>query len=192
MQDLLKEKDINKYIRNMSTELDLLNEELLKKKDISQDEYLEKLTKWLNEIIIKNKLIIGKPSKEKVTRVRQHVYWIDFGFNIGTEFNFPHFCVVIKEFTNTAIVVPISTEKEEDPEWKSARNLFVPIGKIEGLPREKKDCYALVNQIRTVSKQRLSDYYDKSTRKYIHIQLKPDQMKLILDAISQIGSQKIK
>lgn len=155
-----------------------------------KEEYLIKATNWINEIVIKNTIIRKDPKKENVKRIRQSVYWMDFGVNVGTEFNYPHFCVVIKEFGRTAIVVPLSTEKNDNPEWKSAGNLFIKIGKLKDLPGEQKECYALVNQIRTVSKQRLSNY--KHDGKFISITLDADQMKLILDAISSIGSQKIK
>lgn len=155
-----------------------------------KEEYLNSATNWINEMITKNTIIKKQPKKETVKRMRQRVYWMDFGVNIGTEFNYPHFCVVVKEFGRTAIVVPLSSEKEDNPDWKTAGNLFIEIGKLKDLPGEKKDCYALVNQIRTVSKQRLSDYKHKG--KFIPITLDADQMKLILDAIKSIGEQNIK
>lgn len=183
---------------NVQYWLKKIQNELLKFDDISfnseseKQKYIKDLIDWLSEITIKNFLIKRFPKKEKVNRTRQNVYWIDFGFNIGTEFNYPHFCVVIKEFNNTAIVVPISTEKEDDPEWKSAGNLFIPIGILNDLPGDKKPCYALLNQIRTVSKQRLSDYWDKENKKFVSITLEPDQMKKIFDGINSLSTQKIK
>lgn len=153
--------------------------------------FIKELTNWLSELVLKNYFIKKSPSKEKVNRIRQNVYWMDFGFNVGTEFNFPHFCVVIKEFRNTAIVVPLSTEKDDDdPELKSAGNLFIPIGVLNDLPGNKSPCYALVNQIRAVSKQRLSDY--KQYGKFISITLEADQMQKIFDAISSLTTQTIK
>ena len=148
------------------------------------------MTNWIKEIIIKNQIIKVNPKKEEVNRVRQNVYWIDFGFNIGTEFNFPHFCVVIKEFNKTAIVVPISSDKNDDSEYKTAKNLYIPIGKIDGFPEEKRDCYAVISQIRTVSKQRLSDYKYKG--KFIKLHLNADQMKLVFEGIKSLSEQKIK
>lgn len=49
----------------------------------------------------------------------------------------------------------------------------------------------MVNQIRTISKQRLTDYYDNKNSKHIHMMLDENQMKKILDTISQIGKQSI-
>ncbi|MCM3730054.1 type II toxin-antitoxin system PemK/MazF family toxin [Fictibacillus nanhaiensis] len=112
--------------------------------------------------------------------------------NIGSEFNFFHFCVVIKEFDYTAIVVPLSTEKDNDAEWKSAGNLVVPIGIIDDMPKDKKPVYAMVNQIKTVSKQRLSDYYVKEENKHYTMTLDEDQMGVIFQTISTLGKQKIK
>lgn len=138
------------------------------------------LLNWTNEIIVKNKVIhMSKGSsndKENVGRTRGYVYWIDFGVNIGSEFNFPHFGVVLKEFDYTAIVVPISTEKEDDAEWKSPENLIIKIGKLNDLPYEKKDCYAMVSQIRSISKQRLSYYKDRNGKFYNKIKLTSGQL----------------
>lgn len=153
--------------------------------------YIRALKQWLLEKTVKNQMIKSGFKKESVNRPRQRVYWIDFGVNIGCEFSYPHFCVVIKEFNNTAIVVPISSEKDDDPEYKTVGNLFVPIGVLEDLPNDKRPCYALVNQIRSVSKSRLSDYRDVD--KNLHqITLNEKQMKLIFDAVCSIGQQEIK
>lgn len=157
-----------------------------------KDQYVYNLKKWLYSIVERNLKIKRGTSNEKVSRPRQSVYCLDFGVNIGSEFNFFHFCVVIKEFDYTAIIVPLSTEKESDAEWKKAGNLVIPIGEIEDMPKDKKPVYAMVNQIKTVSKQRLTDYFVKEEKKYYPMMLDRDQMKLILDTIKGLGDQEIK
>jgi len=178
------------YLSKIENELKNTKQYLLKflEKDL---DYGFKLAKWVYELAIKNFMIKYNPKKEKVNRLRQRVYWIDFGVNVGSEFNYPHFCVVVKEFDNTAIVVPISTVKEDDPEWKHAGNLVVEIGCLDDLPYEKNPSYAMINQIKTVSKQRLSDYKDNKTGKYVRIELNEHQMQKIFDAINSISMQKI-
>lgn len=156
-----------------------------------RDKYIQLFKEWLLEKTIKSQKIKNGLKKESVNRPRQRVFWIEFGTNIGSEFSFPHFGVVIKEFNCTAIVVPLSTEKEDDPEYKNSGNLFIPIGELEDLPYDRKPCYALVNQIRTISKARMNDYKDKNG-KYHQILLNEKQMKLIFDTIRKLGEQQIK
>ncbi|MDD3901988.1 MAG: type II toxin-antitoxin system PemK/MazF family toxin [Dysgonamonadaceae bacterium] len=157
------------------------------------DKYLE----WISEVATKNRVIhFEKTTKsnevERIGRHRGKVFHMDFGINIGCEFNFPHFCVVIKEFDYTAVIVPLSTIKEDDPEWKSPENLIIEIGAIENLPKEKKTCYALVNQIRTVSKKRL-DYYRDEGIYYKYLKLTSDQLDLIDEQVIKLcGSIYIK
>ncbi|WP_050613368.1 type II toxin-antitoxin system PemK/MazF family toxin [Bacillus testis] len=156
--------------------------------------YGEDLTNWLLEIGIKNKIIHlfknnpPKRDKEMVRRRRSEVYWVDFGVNIGSEFNYPHFCVVIKEFTYHAIVVPISSMKEEEKDWKSVDNLYMEIGPLKDLPEKQTDSYAVVSQIKSVSKQRLSSYKHKG--KFIKMKLTDEQMDKIDQAILDLATKK--
>jgi uncharacterized protein YifN (PemK superfamily) len=89
---------------------------------------------------------------------------------------------VITEFKYNAIVIPISSVKEEEQGWKKTDNQFVEIGQIGGLPNEKPESYAVVSQIRSVSKQRLSDY--KYKKQFLKLKLEPEQMDIIDEAIS--------
>jgi mRNA-degrading endonuclease toxin of MazEF toxin-antitoxin module len=157
---------------------------------LSKDaEYGVKLSKWLAEIAAKNKFIRqseGQKERDQ-SRPRKRICYFDFGVNIGSEFNYPHFAVVVKEFSHTAVIVPISSQKEDDPEWKSVDNLIIPIGIIKDLPREKRPCYAMVNQIRSISKQRLNYFKDNTTGQfYDKLQLSDPQMDLIDEAIKKL------
>ena len=68
---------------------------------------------WFNEIVLKN-IALHKSKKsdevmdqELYRKSRQHVYWINFGRNIGSEFQDYHYAVVLFESKYTAIVVPL-------------------------------------------------------------------------------------
>ena len=54
--------------------------------------------------------------------------------------------MVIRESYFTAIVIPISSVKEDTPEWKISEDLIVEIGCLDNLPEEEKRAsYAMVN-----------------------------------------------
>ncbi|MGN7300328.1 type II toxin-antitoxin system PemK/MazF family toxin [Ferdinandcohnia sp. SAFN-114] len=147
-------------------------------------EYAKKMVEWFHEMGVKNKIIhsfknnVSKPDKEMARRRRSKVYYIDFGVNVGSEFNYPHFCVVVAEFKYTAVVVPLSSVKDADEGgWKNdEENLYIEIGEVEGFPNETKDCYAVVSKIQEVSKQRLSDYRIPGTKQFVPLKLNDTQM----------------
>lgn len=181
--------NIDDNFKNLPLKINEFNKLKFKDKSI----YIHNLKKWLISSVERNLKIKKNNKLEKVNRIRQNVYCIDYGVNIGSEFNYFHFGVVIKEFDYTAIIVPLSTEKENDADWKSASNLIVPIGVIDDMPKDKKPVYAMINQIKTVSKQRLTDYYVKEEKKYYPMTLSPKQMQTILDVITMsIGQQKVR
>jgi len=153
--------------------------------------YDKKYLEWITEVATKNRIIhfektVNNKEVENIGRPRGRVYHIDFGVNIGSEFNYPHFCVVLKEFKYTSIVVPLSTSKEDDPEWKYPENLIIEIGEIENLPKDKKSCYALVNQIKSVSKKRLDYYRDEENNYYKNLKLNNEQLDLIEQQIIKL------
>lgn len=68
----------------------------------------------------KNKYIFNNPkiSVDEVKKLmkyilfkRGNVIWLDFGFNIGSEFGGMHPAVILKNFDNDLFVVPISSKK---------------------------------------------------------------------------------
>ena len=157
------------------------------KKYASDDDYGVNYSKWVHEVTIKNKIIHqnkNSTDKEMARRRRGEVYWIDFGKNIGSEFNNPHFGVVIYESFYTSVVVPISTKKDHLQNWKENEPLVVDIGKLDDLPKDKNECFALVHQLTTVSKQRLSNY--KANGNYHKIKLSNSQMDIIDNALKSI------
>lgn len=162
-------------------------------------EYAKKLSDWLLELATKNKIIHSTryatehPDKEKVRRRRGKVYYMDLGVGVGSELNYPHFVVVLKEYTYTAIVVPISSVKDEYQPWKNEKNSFIEIGKIQGLTDpDTPDSYAVVGHIQTVSKQRLS-YYRKEDGTYLKdLHFNNDQMNKVDKAIRKLTKKELK
>lgn len=64
-----------------------------------------------NYYIHESKLSEQKQDTKANKKPRSHVYWVEFGVNIGSEFNDPHYAVVMKESKYTAIVVPLTSKK---------------------------------------------------------------------------------
>ena len=98
---------------------------------------------------------------------------MEFGINIGSEFNDPHYAVVVKESKYTAIVVPLTSKKEEEPKWIQDDDAIISIGKVEGFEDNGTECYACISLIRSVSKRRLSS---KVNGKFVKLKLSSEQM----------------
>lgn len=169
----------------------------LKKLDIDNN-YCANMLDWFNEIVIKN-IAIHKSKKSKLQldqelykKSRQHVYWINFGRNIGSEFQDYHYAVVLFESKYTAIVIPLTSKKEHDPDWiEENKDFIVDLGVVEGYPNESKECYACTFMLQTVSKKRLDRCGSKKTG-YFDIKISNDQMKAICDKINKITYNTIK
>jgi uncharacterized protein YifN (PemK superfamily) len=178
----------------LQLKLDKLYDNILQLKRLDIDNYYcANLLDWFNEIVLKNIAIYKSKQSESQTdqelfkKVRQHVYWIDFGRNIGSEFRDFHFAVVVYESKYTALVVPLTSKKEHDPKWiEENKNVIVDLGIIDGFPEDTKECYACTFMIQSVSKKRLSRYGD-SKNGYYDIKLSNEQMKKICNNLSQIA-----
>lgn len=149
----------------------------------SEKKYAVEHAKWSTEKVVKNRLIREK-YQDQIQRKRKFVYWTDLGMNVGSELCEKHFCVVIKEFEKTAIIVPISSVKEGDDEsrWKTEENGYFKIGSMSDLPIPR-ESYAVVSQIKSVSKKRLTTYQNRKTGKYLNIKLSEEQMDIIDEAV---------
>lgn len=167
---------------------------ILKLKDLKVDNYYcANLLTWFNEVVSKNIAIYSSKQdeaqmdQELFKKPRQKVFWIDFGRNIGSEFQGCHFAVVLYEAKYTAIVVPLTSKKDHDPQWiLDNKDLIVDLGEIEGFPSESKECYACTFMLQTVSKKRLTRY-GKNKGDHYSIKLSDDQMKKICDKVSEIA-----
>ena len=172
---------------------DFLYRNILKLKELDVGNYFCADTlDWFNEVINKNIFIFKSKQDESAmdhelySKERQHVYWINFGKNIGSEFNDYHFAIVLQQFKRTALVVPITSKKEYDPTWiVEHKDSIVDIGEIPGYPEEAKECYACVFMIQSVSKKRLSRPGSKENG-YYDLKLSDDQMKMICDKLNEI------
>ncbi|MEC0348010.1 type II toxin-antitoxin system PemK/MazF family toxin [Peribacillus frigoritolerans] len=156
--------------------------------DEKEKAYAIQHAEWTQEKAVKNKFIRrfkGTNKGDEVQRKRRFVFWTELGMNVGSELCESHFCVVIKEFEKTAVVVPISSKKDGDSKWKTEDKGYFEIGSIGDLPKEKRESYAVVSQIRTISKKRLSSYQDPKTKKYLRIKLNDVQMDIIDEAIKK-------
>ncbi len=178
--------------------IDFLYKNIINLKKLDVDNYFcADMLDWFNEVVRKNisiyksKKTKGAMDQELYSKERQHVYWVDFGKNVGTEFSGDHFAIVLQQFKTTALVVPVTSKKDHDPKWISDhKDFIVDIGKINGYPGDAKDCYACVYLIHSISKKRLSRFGSKENG-YYDLKLDDTQMKLICDKLNEITYNKI-
>lgn len=169
----------------------------LKKVDIGNN-YCANLYDWFNEVVYKN-ISIYKSKKsqncmdhELYKKSRQQVYWINFGRNIGSEFQDYHYAIVLFESKYLATVVPLTSKKEHEPKWIiEHKDLIVDLGCVEGYPGDSKECYACTFMLQTVSKKRLDRCGNKNTG-YFKIKISDEQMKAICDKVNEITYNNIK
>lgn len=139
------------------------------------------LLNWFIEVTKKNNIIYSKKQlgedkdQETFKKYRQHVYWINFGINIGTEFDDYHYAVVIKESKYTAVVVPLTSKKDKIPKWVLEDDAIVDLGLVKGYPSIDKECYACISLIQCVSKKRLDRCGNKNDG-YFDIEITNKQM----------------
>ena len=150
----------------------------------------------LNEVVQKNiaikKSIDRGMSQEKYKKVRQHVYWINFGRGVGSEFQDYYYALVILEAEHTALVVPLTSKKEHDPKWiENNKDVIVDLGVVEGYPEENKECYACTFLLQSVSKKRL-DRCGTKAEGYFDIKITDEQMKSVCNKIIGIAENKAK
>lgn len=84
-----------------------------KMKDIIDNNYILKRNKYVfnnTNISYEDTMSIAK----RILFKRGNVVWVDFGFNIGTEFGGMHPAVILKNFENELFVVPISSKMPKE------------------------------------------------------------------------------
>ena len=170
----------------------------LKRMEIG-DNFCANLYDWFDEIVQKN-MALYKSKKSETTqdqelykKNRQKVYWINFGRNIGSEFQDYHYAVVLYEFKYTAIVVPLTSKKEHEPAWIiDHKDVIVDLGKVDGYPDERdKECYACVFMLQSVSKKRLDRCGNKRDG-YFEIKISDEQMEAICNKVNEIAYNDVK
>ena len=146
-------------------------------KIISREEIL-RLKKWLLDLcdinykIIKNRekmnneLLKNGYSKirdlEKEIAKRGEVFFVDFGYGIGAEYRYNHYCIVLKLEGKMAIVVPLTSQNSSHNQNSP---LVINLGIINKMPGKQKNSYALVNQIRAISRARLKRPMESNGKK---------------------------
>ena len=83
--------------------------------------------------------------------IRKTVVWVDFGYNIGTEFGGRHPAIILKNLKDSLIVIPLSSQSPKNMDY----NVFVD--KVYGFPLMPR--WANVTRITQVSLSRL--HYEK-------------------------------
>lgn len=84
-----------------------------KSKNIVNNNYILKNNNYIfnNSNISKaDALLLAK----RILFKRGNVVWIDFGFNIGNEFGGMHPAIIVKNFNNELLVLPISSKKPKE------------------------------------------------------------------------------
>lgn len=145
-----------------------LKKAIKKLKFLISFEELIRLKKWLIDLcIINRKILIIREQRnneklkygysntkdlEKEMAKRGEIFFVDFGFGIGSEYRYNHYCVVLKTDGRIAIVIPLTSQNSSHHQ-KSP--LVVDLGIISKMPGTPKNSYALVGQIRAISRARL-------------------------------------
>jgi len=133
------------------------------------------------EIFVESK--IGKGTTftiilEKTPCKRGEVFIADFGFGIGSEFRYKHYCVVISVNKNTAVVIPFTSKSKKG----------INLGIIQKLQSQRNsnqtETYALVHSIRSISRARLFRPRIDGKRRYI--KLSGNQMDLLDNEVKKI------
>lgn len=152
------------------------------KKLISADEYT-RLLKYIIFLISKNKKIIvnkNRNSSPVIACKRGEIFLVNFGFGIGSEFRYTHYCVVIAVDRNDVIVVPFTSKINNS-------NLTVNLGVINSIQDLNdplpKTSYALVKAIRSIDRTRLMR--PRNNGQMIYPKLTANQLTLIDNIIKK-------
>ena len=79
--------------------------------------------------------------------IRKVVVWVDFGYNIGTEFGGRHTAIILKNLKDSLIVIPLSSQEPKTMDYS------VKVDKVYGYPLMPR--WANVTRITQVSLSRV-------------------------------------
>lgn len=79
--------------------------------------------------------------------IRKTVVWVDFGYNIGTEFGGQHPAIILKNLKDSLIVIPLSSQIPKIPDFS------IKVDKVYGFPEMPR--WANVTRIVQVSLSRI-------------------------------------
>ena len=60
--------------------------------------------------------------------IRKSVVWVDFGYNIGTEFGGRHPAIILKNLKDSLVVIPLSSQEPKSMDYN------VKVDKVYGYP----------------------------------------------------------
>lgn len=131
-------------------------------------EELQELRKWLIYLPLINYKILTTKRKmdneklkngyssikdlEKEKAKRGEVFHINFGYGVGSEYRYNHYCVVVALEGKIAVVVPLTSSNSS---YNQQSNFVKDLGVIKKIPGKEKNSYASIHQIRAVSRARL-------------------------------------
>lgn len=130
---------------------------ILKKiKNILIKDQYELLEKTLYNIVKRNLNILQKPQIESIAQAKRgQVYYVEFGFNYGSELRGGHFCVVLATQGNVATVVPFTSKNPINSSITRVNLGIIPYISSSSPNGNIIISYALINQISSISKSRL-------------------------------------
>ena len=102
---------------------------------------------------------------------RKAVVWVDFGYNIGTEFGGRHPAIILKNLKDSLVVIPLSSQMPKTMDYS------VKIDKVYGFPEMPR--WANVTRITQVSLSRV--HYEKFG------DVKPATLKAISEKLASCG-----
>lgn len=141
---------------------------ILKKiKNILIKDQYELLEKTLYNIVKRNFNLLHNPQIESTAQAKRgQIYYVEFGFNYGSELRGGHFCVVLAAQGNVATVVPFTSKNPiNSPITRVNLGIIPDISP----PGGNIISYALINQISSISKSRLMRPKINGTRKTIRL-----------------------
>lgn len=102
-------------------------------------------------VISVKKSSVPDPDIELIMRslvlIRKTVVWVDFGYNIGTEFGGRHPAIILKNLKDSLVVIPLSSQEPKNLDYS------VKIDKVYGFPEMPR--WANVTRIIQVSLSRI-------------------------------------
>ena len=123
-----------------------LNDKL---KHIIDNNYILKHHQYIfnnTNISFENTMSIAK----RILFKRGNVVWVDFGFNIGTEFGGMHPAIIIKNFESELLVVPISSKMPK--EYKKIEQDLIDNKITEDEAKERKEKATAIIQLDKIYK----------------------------------------
>lgn len=102
-------------------------------------------------VISVKKSSVPEPDVELIMRslvlIRKTVIWVDFGYNIGTEFGGRHPAIILKNLKDSLVVIPLSSQEPKKMDYS------VKVDKVYGFPEMPR--WANVTRIIQVSLSRV-------------------------------------